>query len=134
MKQREIKFRAWNKKEKVFGFFNLENYAIGADGCCDSVRAFINTWRWQKGASGEMGNYFSFEIDQSEISYYNYQQFTGLKDKNGKEIYEGDLIKDKNDSIIEIKHDYYLLYNLERHQGIFEIVGNIYENPELLKN
>lgn len=71
-------------------------------------------------------------------------EFTGLTDKNGKEIYEGDIIKHNNFTINE---DYSFIFkvvwgatktrtgfNLKRvHCGQYEIIGNIYENPELLK-
>jgi len=85
-----------------------------------------------------------------------FMQYTGLKDKEGKEIYEGDIIKcitkqhgwphkgkveyvepsfkinvGKEPSIREgEENDYYTdFYNNEN----FEIIGNIYENPELIK-
>jgi uncharacterized phage protein (TIGR01671 family) len=92
-------------------------------------------------------------------------QFTGLKDKNDKEIYEGDLIKIsytawdsdliRGTDIESIEYDEengywfaagYTLYELVRYQNdfdkkrtdtgckhTFEVIGNIYENPELLK-
>ena len=98
----------------------------------------------------------SVRIDQIEI-----MQYTGLKDKNGKEIYEGDIIEYKYDSgstfIGELVFGDYLKQTSDMNcriigfylRGIdidgqdwytdfpkvnhIEVIGNIYENPELLK-
>ena len=101
---REIKFRAWDKKEKqmVFGVpFHRDNTGV-------------------------------FEI----------MQFTGIKNEDGKEIYEGDILKwncqdDFDDYFIcELKNQRWLVNIKDNGWGdIFpdmEIIGNIYENPELL--
>lgn len=89
-------------------------------------------------------------IVNEEIPVKKLLQYTGLKDKNGKEIHEGDIVKDYhavfnagkacvvewgttgNPSFCVNGDGGYWTMNGHR-TDVYEVIGNIYENPELLK-
>ena len=130
---REIKFRAWNVKNRslfsVFGFNGLYVFADTPNG--------VGT-----------------ENNPACTEDCVLEQFTGLHDKNGEEIYEGDVVRDGFDSVRTIKWFDNLGYdgrgamhsgfyfdetydgigelNYHNHMTDCEILGNIHENPELL--
>jgi uncharacterized phage protein (TIGR01671 family) len=162
---REIKFRVWNKnKKKMINVCKLHfGGALGV---------------WGLTAITEMEYWMGAAAEGKTVRYEDYElmQYTGLKDKNGKEIYERDLIKftlpewklptgyqdydgdfendtvsertiicevqirptrgtgmiyrkDVDDEITDINLKYHWF---KIHTKTDEIIGNIYENPELI--
>lgn len=152
---REIKFRAWDgeSEEMIYlensglQYFDFEgSYSLGF-----TVGGYEGFWAHEQ-----------YDSPTEEASKFPIMQYTGLKDKKGREIYEGDVIPIKfsnrssgikygedytingvvkfDDSfqlryILEFKKNNYDIISCEFGYGAMtelEIIGNIHENPELL--
>lgn len=87
-------------------------------------------------------------LDMGQLDRETLGQFTGLKDKNGKHIFEGDILSNDFGApkmTVEFSRGAFCLEGLQPiighlngvgwfdHTKMLEVIGNIYENPELLK-
>jgi len=136
---REIRFRAWDIENKVM---------------CDVSHIFIANMVIPQTIMVSVGSEMKHCPDDAIL-----MQFTGLLDKNGREVYEGDIVKtvliddeligtieygvpwgcfylgitNKHGSRIALHTVFEWLYEEEGDAIIAEIIGNIYEHPEMLK-
>lgn len=134
---REIKFRAWDERNAEMVYSDKE------DAFYINPKGAMFMYALPKPEPGLDVKYF---ID------YKLMQYTGLKDKNGKEIYEGDILNAYHNEfeVYEIaavkysapaftlgrywkdgSHDWYSMEQYDSYE--LEVLGNIYENPELLE-
>lgn len=129
---REYKFRVWDEKNR-----EMQPCGIGDNG-------HVTVWKDEESALYCVG--VVNEGSSSIIRDIDVMQYTGLKDKHGVEIYEGDILSHNNYSlrtvIYEEKYARYMFKQLNDHTYYkinnfqlveIEVIGNIYENPELLK-
>lgn len=141
--QRELRFRTWFQDQMTYleqsiGQYDYEN---------GIVLSFSDE------GYDEFGAHERFDVSQSNPPPM--MQWTGLRDKNGKEIYEGDVLKHDLDikftSRVEFINGQFVRhineYELRNqlfpfHSSLygsnimvdFEVIGNIYENPDILKS
>lgn len=133
--QRLIKFRIWSKKDRAF----LPLEKNGHSPIAPLIDIAGRFWSYGCQHWGEDSELFEGQDE------FIIQQFTGLLDKNGKEIYEGDIVKYEShdpqfsktlvrwtrDS--EDNHPGFVIHDSYSQYGKPTIIGNIFENPELLK-
>ena len=123
---KELKIKAWLKKEKKMVSI------IGIDFNYEYIRYT------------EDDNLFNSDYKVTEFKDIELLQFTGLKDNGGQELYEADVIKfndgvddiyglisyDDEDGTYRVSYEN-ITEHLSEREGDFEIVGNIFENPDL---
>ena len=141
---REIKFRAWDEGNKVM-HFDFQFIRSGVEGN-DWIIFISDKFPLKKHETNPFTNPNPYFAQQLKV-----MQYTGLKDKNGKDIYEGDiLLYSGRDSCgrkvmsakLKVVWENQGAWNIgttwgHTGEGFFdlfraEIIGNIYENPELL--
>ncbi len=123
---RTIKFRAWDKESKYMQYFN-------------SHKTGILYYQEEFEVSSGWDSMDRPTFNKTTKNQHILMQYTGLKDKNGKEIYEGDIVrcfstKRCPHTVIWDGFGWDLegLYAGYRWGGE-EVIGNIYESPELLE-
>ena len=125
---RKIKFRAWDKKNKKM-------WAYANPGFPDNK--IVNVSQYANGTFNEFLHVHEIEL----------MQYTGLNDKDWKKICEGDIYRDIDDMEFEIRWDNigckFIAYCLKEKKRLFLgldslkagiIIGNVYENPEILQD
>jgi len=123
---RTIKFRAWNKVIKKMAYDIQNEY----DCSCNYTDGDLTY-------QDSFSNYFD---DGSGEDRWVVMQYTGLKDKNGKEIYEGDIYREFGEiSVVPSEMSWNCgccdsVYGWATDAEMYEIIGNIYEHSYLLDN
>lgn len=116
---REIKFRAWNNKNKEMLYGN------------NGLFMFVGT--------GLLGWNFADTFDWP-ANEFTLMQYTEMKDKNDREIYVGDIMANElnpNGFVVEslyVAYEMWRAYEAMSNSKDWKVIGNIYENPELLTN
>lgn len=145
MSSREIKFRAWDKRNNLM-------WSSGDDG------KSIKEWTFQSSFDPNDGCLKAIIFKSDDVGFSTdmiieeqlpVMQYTSLKDRNGREIYEGDILKGQRtdngmefvgevvyrfasfelDGVAEYRHIKYESLNKS-----YVVIGNVIDNPELLQD
>lgn len=139
---RQIKFRAWDKENKKMLHFANENNEVDH---CSEYNELTFSWDWKRDGAKEP-SFGDLDMSYTEVEL---MQFTGLLDNHGKEIYERDIVRENTEAfgvsklmyVVGFERGHFTLTEIGSgydRMGIWnvntnmEIIGNIYENPELL--
>lgn len=145
---REIKFRAWDLIEKEWYKPVLEVYRGELFELVLSMSGHLSA---RKLVQGVEELWSDCPTSTGFIRYserFKLMQYTGLKDKNGVEIYEGDILEGHDDGLVKVEwfQTGYTCFFDDDGNGIgldemciwfgnnAEVIGNIYENPELVSS
>lgn len=129
---REIKFRVWDKNKKVFIPTNSKAGVVLID-----LEGNIRIAEWSLGNGDNSADSVYSPLKNQED--FVIQQYTGIVDNNKTQIFEGDIIKSLSFSkyVQEIEeYNYRIVTSYFKNEVPIDrlVVGNIFENPELLKH
>jgi uncharacterized phage protein (TIGR01671 family) len=135
---RKIKFRVWDKDSGQM--FYIPSIQFGFLGSGDAEDGYPCFYGLRGHSFTDQGGHV-FKKENMVI-----QQYTGLKDIDEKEIYEGDILKWATSLLENFKYESPIIVEFidgcftiageavgQYDAGFFEVIGNIYENPELIK-